>query len=323
MKRLGIVGAGYMAENHARVAVESGRAELHVVIDIDSRRARSLAARHGARWSCDLSAAGELDVAIVATTTDAHAGCALPLLAAGIATMVEKPLGPDIASAAAIVHAAQRSGAVLTCGFVERFNPIVIAARAQIEDEPIHFHAVRHSPSAPRIQTSVIHDLLIHDADLAVQFATGPVGTVTSSSWTAPGTGAVELADAVVNFQSGMIANLSASRVGQRKVREIRLTTPSAVVELDLLRQDITVYRNLRQEQNVGETINYREQTTIDIPFVRHNGEPLALQFRHLLELVDGEHDPEDELRSLIAAHEIVEAVASVDGPSKPLLVDG
>ncbi len=321
MRRLGIVGAGYMAQNHARVAAESGRVDLAVVVDVDAKRARSLAAHHGARWSCDLSAVGDVDIAIVATATEAHARCALPLLEAGIPTMVEKPLGPDLVSAASIVRAAQQSGAVLTCGFVERFNPIVVAARAQIEDEPIHFHAVRHSPSAPRIQTSVIHDLLIHDADLAVQFASSEVRSVTGSSWKAPGTDTIELADAVVDFRSGMIANLSASRMGQRKIREIRLTTPTALVELDLLRQDITVYRHLRQEQNVGETINYREQTTIDIPFVRHNGEPLALQLRHLLELAAGEHDPDHELRSLMAAHEIVETVESIQRLSEPVTV--
>ncbi len=321
MKRLGIVGAGYMAQNHARVAAETGRTNLEIVIDVDAQRARSLAARYGSRWSSDLSAAGELDIAIVSTDTEAHAECAVPLLDAGIATMVEKPLGPDLAGASAIIQAAQDAGAILMCGFVERFNPIVVAARAQIEDAPIHFHAVRHSPSAPRVQTSVIHDLLIHDADLAVQFGSSAVESVTGSSWKKPATGTVELADAVVNFESGMVANLSASRIGQRKIREIRLTTPSVLVELDLLRQDITVYRNIRQEQSIGETINYREQTTIDIPFVRHNGEPLALQFLHLLELVDGRHDPQRERAGLMAAHEIVETMESIRSQSGPFVL--
>jgi predicted dehydrogenase len=232
--------------------------------------------------------------------------------------MVEKPLAQELASVERIIEAAAVGRSALMCGFVERFNPIVMAVQRVIEDQPLHFLAIRHSPVVPRIQTSVVHDLLIHDADLAVRFGTSSADSVSSMMWCEDDSGSVELADAVVHFESSMIANLSASRVGQRKTREIRLTTPTVLVELDLLRQDITVYRNVRLEQIVGDTIAYREQTTIDIPFVRHGGEPLALQFAHLMSLVRDQADVGQERDSLLEPHRIVDLVARAGAGAAP-----
>jgi len=298
-----------MGSNHARVAAASGNAEIAVVVDPDETRARQLADKHHCGWAATLDHVDGIDLAVVASATATHEACAIPLLAAGVPTLVEKPLAQDLASVDRIIKAAASGQSPLMCGFVERFNPIVMTMQRVIEDEPIHFLAVRHSPVVPRIQTSVVHDLLIHDADLAVRFGRSDADAVSSMMWSESANGSIELADAVVHFQSSMIANLSASRVGQRKTREIRLTTPSVLVELDLLRQDITVYRNVRLEQIVGDTITYREQTMIDIPFVRHGGEPLALQFGHFMSLVRDEADVVRERDSLFEPHRIVDLV--------------
>jgi hypothetical protein len=106
-----------------------------------------------------------------------------------------------------------------------------------------------------------------------------------------------------------MVATLSSSRLSQRKVRSLTVTTPSQLVELDLLRQDVSVYRHIRHEQLGGQSTTYRAETVVDIPFVRHAGEPLALQFEYFLDLAEGRIDADLERRRLLPAHEIASRV--------------
>ena len=309
---MALVGAGAMGVNHARVLRESKRARLAVVVDADVERARRLA---GGRItaSSELAAAYRCDAAIVATPTADHAATTRTLLDADIPVLVEKPLAHTLSDVRSILSRSEERGVPLACGFVERFNPVVRCAAELLDDEPIHVIAMRHSPPTNgRATASVVQDLLVHDIDLAARFAGGvPPVSVGGAAWTPPGGTVSELADATLRFPTGLVATLSASRVGQRKVRTISITTPSSAIELDLLRQDVTVYRHRGHEQLVDGALTYRTETMIDIPFVRHAGEPLALQLEHFLDLVDGRVDADDERAGLIVPHEIA---ATIEG---------
>ena len=110
-----------------------------------------------------------------------------------------------------------------------------------------------------------------------------------------------------------MTAVQSASRWGQRKIREIRISTDSLLLELDLLRVTVTAYRHRSQEGgNEGGSMSYRSETMIEVPFVRHSGEPLALQFSHFLDLAEGIADASLELATIEAPHVLAERVESV-----------
>jgi predicted dehydrogenase len=300
-QRIAVIGAGYMGSQHARVISASPRADVGVIIDVDGERAEKAARPYGARYSTDIAAAHQCDAAIVATATDAHVASALSLIEAGIPLLVEKPIATELEDIELLVKAAEDLEVPLACGFVERFNPVVTTALDILEDPPIHMVAIRHSPTAPRINNSVVHDLLIHDVDLALRFMDGQaVARSSGASWTPAGNQFPEIADCTLQFDSGTIATLSASRAGQRKLRSIHVNTASMLLELDLLRLDLTVYRNVRQEQ-VDST--YRAETIVDIPFVRHQGEPLSLQLEHFLGLVNGELDPAPERLGILASH--------------------
>jgi predicted dehydrogenase len=121
----------------------------------------------------------------------------------------------------------------------------------------------------------------------------------------------MEVADCLLQFPGGAIATLSASRASQRKVRTQLVSTPTALYDVDLLRQDLTVYRHRAHAQGVGDgqAAGYRAETVIDIPFVRHTGEPLALQFAHFLDLVSGRTDACAERNSILPAHEVAAAI--------------
>jgi len=252
-----------------------------------------------------------VDAAVVATPPDTHAGLVIGLLEQSVPVLVEKPMAPRLAEVDAMLDAATRTGTPMTCGFVERFNAAVRTALDLLDENPIHMVAIRHSPGNPSANASVVADLLVHDMDLAMLF--GPKGTTlqaSGSTWTSPTTGLVEIADVVVRFGEEMIATLSASRAGQRKIRSLAVTTSRKLFEVDLLRQDLTVYEHVDYPEGmVGGS--YRAKTTIDIPFVRTAGEPLALQLEHFLKLVRGESDAVSERATLRPAHAALELLSA------------
>jgi predicted dehydrogenase len=301
-----------MGANHARVISESDSADLAVIIDTDVERVRPLAERLGCAFSEDLEAAAGCDAAVIATPTAFHAGAASALLELGKPILVEKPVTSDLETSRALVACAERRGVPLMCGFVERYNPVVATARSLLDEEPVHIVGLRHSPLTPRSTLSVVFDLLIHEIDLALAYMGGAVPSrvcgATSTAGRAP---IMEVADCLLQFPSGAIATLSASRASQRKVRSQFVSTPSALYEVDLLRQDLTIYRHRAHEQGVGigQAAGYRAETVIDIPFVRHTGEPLALQFRHFLDLIEGRADVCQERNSILPAHEIAASI--------------
>ncbi len=301
-----------MGANHARVIAESDDADLAVIIDTDRERVRPLADRLGCDFAEDLEAAAGCDAAVIATPTALHLGAARALLELGKPILVEKPVTPDLESSRALIECAERRGVPLMCGFVERFNPVVATMRSLLDEEPVHIVGLRHSPETPRSTLSVVFDLLIHEIDLALLYMGGArparVSGATSSAGRDP---IMEIADCILQFPGGAVATLSASRASQRKVRSQLVATANALYDVDLLRQDLTVYRHRAHAQGVGvgQAAGYRAETVVDIPFVRHTGEPLALQFAHFLDLIAGRADACAERRSILPAHEVAAAI--------------
>lgn len=308
--RLALVGVGSMGGNHARVISESSEAELAVIIDTDSARAARLAAMYGCRHSADLSAAAACDAAIVATPTKLHAQQALALLDMKLPLLVEKPLTPCIAETRRLIEVATAAGLPLMCGFVERFNPVVQTVLDLLEDTPVHIVGLRHSPHTPRTTLSVTLDLLIHEIDCALLYAGAREPTqISSAVGTLAHGGISEVAGCLLTFDRGTVATLSASRTSQHKVRWQVVDTPTVSYEVDLLRQHVTVYRHRGHEAVFHGAMAYRAETMVDIPFVRHGGEPLALQLRHFVKLITGDVDAAGERESIRPAHEIAAAV--------------
>lgn len=311
--RIALIGAGRMGTHHARVISQAPDATLGVVIDRERSRAELVASLAGAPVADDLGAALACQAAVVATNAETHHDLALTLMEAGIPVLVEKPLSPSLAEVRAMVGASRMLGVPMTCGFVERFNPVVRTAQRLMQDDfgpALHAVGIRHSPPDAAGGLSVVHDLLIHDVDLALRFCAGEwPGTAVGSTWVSPRTAVPEIADCTLQTAGGAVATCSASRMGQRKIRTHTLATERALLELDLLRRTITVYQHVGYLAALDDA-GYRAQTVVDLPFVREAGEPLALQLAHFLALVRGEADPEVERASLVAPHE---AVAMLD----------
>ena len=282
MLRLGIVGAGIMGANHARIARAVRDASVTHVVDPDIGRAGQLAAAVGAEAAPDIDGiAGHIDAAVVAVPSDLHHDIGLELMKAGIHVLVEKPLATTIADAEALAEAAEVNGVTLMVGHVERFNPAVLELDRLLGDV-VHVAAARVSPFSPRIREDVITDLMIHDLDVVRSIAGCGVVDVECMAMRVH-SDTEDLATALLRFENGMTANLTASRVGQQKIRELRITQPDCYVTVDLVRQDVTINRVEHSEFLSSEGARYRQSGVVEIPFLEHQGEPLLLELQEFV----------------------------------------
>jgi predicted dehydrogenase len=309
--RLGLVGAGSMGALHARVVATDPTTELAWIVDPDEARGRALSTRFGAPWMSQLDLTS-VDAVIVAAPTQFHREIALTVLGEGVPLLLEKPLANTIEDSREIVDLARSRDVVLMCGLLERFNPAVRTA-AEICREPLHVTTRRHSPYAERIRTGVAGDLLIHDIDMVLRlFGSQPETYACSFGFfeSRSAVGSEDVADATLGLPGGRIASMSVSRIAQTKVRSLVVSELGRTVEVDLLRQSITVFRDAGSS-DFHEDAGYTQQTIIDIPVIRHLGEPLQLQLHHFCDLVRGVADARLEIDGVMAPHVVLDRLVA------------
>lgn len=306
-----------MGALHARVVASHPDTELTWVADPDEAVGRRIAERFRTKWIPDPDLRA-VDAVVVAAPTQHHFDLAVAVIDNGTPLLLEKPLADTFERSTRIVELASRRGAPLMCGLLERFNPAVRTA-GEIAVNPLRIATMRHSPYSKRITTGVGSDLLIHDLDLVLRL----VGDYPSSShghfgYFAPTSapGSEDVAEASLKFASGHIAVLSASRTSQHKIRALSIAEKDRLIDVDLLRQSITIYRHV-DDATFDESAGYSQQTIIEIPVIRHSGEPLQLQLEHFLRLLSGEADQGDELKSVLPPHQLLDEVTiSANGAS-------
>src|ERR671920_1367435 len=229
--RTAVVGVGHLGRQHARIhaaLAAEGKSAFAAVCDIDERTAREVAAERGAGWTADWrTLVGEVDAVSLATPTESHAEIACALLEAGVHVLVEKPISRTLEEADRMIAAAERGRATLMVGHLERFNPALVALRPHVR-APLYFEIHRVGQFTARsLDIDVVLDLMIHDLDI-VQWLVGADVEVTDVR--AVGipvlTSLVDAANARVEFATGAVANITASRVGMEKIRKMRFFQP-------------------------------------------------------------------------------------------------
>lgn len=309
--RILLVGAGSMGSLHARVTAQSAGATLAAVVDPRPEAGKLLADRYEAEWRDDLGSLTDIDAVIVAAATEAHFEIAREVLEAGVPLLVEKPVTDSLDRTIEILELSAKRDVPIMCGLLERYNPAVLTAMSVIND-PIHVTGVRHSPYAPRIRTGVAWDLLVHDVDLALQVLGGAVRDIEAAVGqfhpsSAPG--AEDVVEALLKFDNGAVASVSASRLGQKKVRSLVIRELDRMVEVDLLRRDVTVYKHVSGEAATDDGRGYRQQTIIEIPELVTSQEPLAAQLDRFLGVLAGTVDADAERNSILPSHQVVARV--------------
>jgi predicted dehydrogenase len=312
-----LVGTGSMGSLHARVLFQSERCDLVRVVDPNETVGTTIADRYGAQWTPELGDLSNADAVILAAPTEHHYKVAHDILAADKPLLIEKPVCGSLAESEEIVELSEKRGLPLVCGLLERFNPAVMTAMALV-DQPVHVTATRHSPYAPRIRTGVAWDLLVHDVDLAIQIfggveptrVRGMLGHFHPRSLST----AEDVAETVMNFEGGGMATVSASRISQRKMRSLTIAEVDRLIEVDLLRRDVTIYRHVSLDAATPDGRGYRQQSIIEIPELTSVREPLASQLDHFLDILEGRADAKTERERILPSHRAVAQVIEDNG---------
>lgn len=302
-----LIGCGTMGKNHARTIDSSSEFNLAMVVDINGDAARLLGDQYGVEWSKDLRSATEVDAFVVAASTDSHRYIFESLKEDSKPLLLEKPIAVTKSDIEEILGSARSANMVLMCGFVERYNAAFLTAVSLLgEDEEIlHVSFKRHSPSSSSRAGSVLWDVMIHDVDLLFRLL-GDDAKVSVLGAQVDGT-VRDSSICVANLRvGGTVVEISSSTVGHRKVRELSITTDQRLIEIDLLRQNISVYRHFDHRIGNGRTFTYKSTTEVEIPFVRFSGEPLVKQLSHFARLIEGGVDLELEYGSIILPHSTV-----------------
>ncbi|MEV8337727.1 Gfo/Idh/MocA family oxidoreductase [Leucobacter sp. NPDC077196] len=305
-----LFGAGSMGRNHARIIANSSRANLVGIVDPFETNGRAATDAFGGEWYAAAEPAlKHADAVVVAASTEYHYDIAREILDAGLPVLIEKPICPSLEQTEEILATAEQRGVPVQCGFLERFNAGVIAAQSLIE-EPVYARAERHSPYWSRIKTGVAWDLLVHDADLISRMfgSQSPERVNAELGYFHPESleNAEDVIDLTLRFPGNGIASASASRIGQRKVRRLTIQSLDSMVEVDLLLRGVTKYRHANIESTIGHA-GFKQMTEMEVPEVS-GAEPLAAQFDHFVDLVEGRIDMDEERRSILPAHRIIAA---------------
>ena len=236
--RVGVWGVGAWGEKHARVwrsLADAGQeVELVGVFDRRPERAAEIAEQYGGRaFESAAALLNAVEALSVTVPTIDHREVAETALAAGVHVLVEKPMAVTTAEADALLAAARRAGRQLQVGQVERFNPAVSAARAVVR-RPKFIESHRLAVFQPRsLDIDVVFDLMIHDIDLVLEF-TGQQPENVSAVGVAVLSPNEDIANARLEFPDGCVANLTASRVSQERLRRIRFFQDDAYLSVDL-----------------------------------------------------------------------------------------
>lgn len=303
---VGVIGVGSMGKHHARVYEELPEANLVGVFDVNENAAADVADEYATDALEKETLLEQSDAVSIAVPTQYHYNEALECINAGVGILVEKPVVENPARGRELAHKAESAGVQVQVGHVERFNPAVIALEKIIQNlDIIAVKAERLGPPPERdIQDSAVIDLMIHDLDIVMSLLNEKPTTVSSA-----GVERNRHATALLEFESGPIANLTASRMTQRKVRRLEITAADCLVEVDYLNQSVDIHRHSVPEyiENNGD-IRYRHESIIERPTVS-TGEPLKEEIKSFVMAVRDGTEPavtiEDGIRAIELALEI------------------
>ena len=240
--RVGIIGVGYLGTQHARILSYLEEAEFKGVADINFKTAMGIGNRHRVQYYENFEdMLDEIDAGIVATPTSEHFSISMRLLAEGKSVLVEKPITETVDQAEQLVKAAKKNGLILHVGHLERFNPAVEALENLIS-EPKFIEVQRlGSFSARSLDIDVVLDLMIHDLDIILALIKDEVNVIKSTGIHVL-SDKIDIANARLEFNSGCIATLTASRVHQGKVRKLRIFEPASYYAIDYIDQEVKVF---------------------------------------------------------------------------------
>jgi len=291
-KKVGVIGVGSMGGNHVRAySALKHLCELVGVYDIDHSLAEEVAGSYGVKAFPDVkSLLREVDAVNIATPTSTHYEIAIKAIEQEKHLLVEKPVTGTIEEAKALIKHARKKKLILQVGHIERFNPAIRALPAMLKDqEIIALDVQRMGPYDPRINdTDVIQDLMIHDIDVVNSIIPASIKGIRAFGRCLVSESHMDYAVANMIMDNGVIATLTASRVTNKKVRKLTITTLSSYIELDYIQRKIVM---TGREQFVPGSSNYQQEQELEEVYSDEE-EPLKLQLIHFIQCIEQNNKP-------------------------------
>jgi predicted dehydrogenase len=240
---IGVVGTGHLGSLHARMLSGITGADFAGVFDLDPERARRIAAETQSRAFASLDEIlDEVDAVTIATQTRAHYAVARQALSLGKHVFIEKPITRTVAEADELIALARTGNLILQVGHIERFNPAILALE-KYTLRPMFVESHRLAQFNPRgTDVAVVFDLMIHDIDIILSFVKSPVSRIDANG-VAVVSDSVDIANARIQFENGCVANVTASRISQRRMRKMRLFQQSEYISIDFSEGTAEVFR--------------------------------------------------------------------------------
>ncbi len=243
--RMGVVGVGYLGRFHALKYAQIPDVELAGVVDVNQKRADEVAGECSTNSFYDYSQLfGLVEGVSIAAPTKDHFNIARDFLERNIDVLLEKPMTCSLTEADELIRIADKNGAILQIGHLERFNPAVIALKDTI-DKPLFIESHRLAHFKDRgTDVDVILDLMIHDIDIILSLVKASAVNVEAVGVPVISEN-VDIANARLSFNSGCVANVTASRISSKDTRKIRIFQPNAYISIDYANQKIAFYKRV------------------------------------------------------------------------------
>jgi len=301
--RVGVIGVGYLGRIHARIYAGMADVELVAVVDTDPTAAQAMADELGCEQATEVTALFDsVDAVSIVVPTSLHEAVARPCLDAGIHVMLEKPIAVTVEQGRRILDSAQSSGAMLQIGHLERFNSgfKVLAERVH---SPRFIEVHRLGAFVERAtDVDVVTDLMIHDIDIVLHLVPSQLRSVVAVG-TAVITDQVDIANARLEFCNGAVANITASRVSDKRFRRIRVFSDGCYHALNFTNQQIDIVKPGIAEQGGRFPPLIKESLQVEA------AKPLDAELAHFVQTIRAGGQPAVGGEEGLAALAVVERI--------------
>lgn len=256
--RIGIAGVGHLGKLHLKNLLEIKSASCSGIFDIDGEKARSASEEFNVRWFNSIEEiCKSSDALIIATTTSNHYEVGKYALENGLHLFIEKPITSTVDQAQELINLANSNNLIIQVGHIERFNPAILSLE-KYQLEPMFIQSDRLSQFNPRgTDVAVVLDLMIHDIDIILHLVKSEVDKIDANG-VAVVSDSIDIANARILFKNGCVANVTASRISQKKMRKMRMFQKDAYITIDFLQGLSEIYRLVKpEEETIG--ISYGE----------------------------------------------------------------
>lgn len=314
---VGVIGVGSMGQHHARVYNEFPDVTLAGVTDEDDRRAANVAEQYGTVHRSRDELLDRCDAVSIVVPTRFHYEFAREAIERDVSVLVEKPFVSDLSNGRELVELAHHRNVTLQVGHIERFNPAIRAVDDIVSDlDMIALDVRRLGPPVNRdTNDSVGMDLMIHDIDIVLDIVDSEIESIAAMS-----AHDCNHITSQIEFENGVIANLTASRVTQEKVRELSITAQDCRVNIDYESQGVQIHRHsLPEYYDSDGDLRYRHESIIERPTIE-NGEPLKAELQAFIESVTTDSPPPVTGMDGVRALDVASRIESLATPKDPIV---